>query len=121
MLQRQTIYMSRESSFIHLLSTEQRDRRQAQADRRLASIGAEPQASGGPQALGIGLHHRGRDKSFSFDARRGDYIPILDIIHPVLHCLRRFSDPSSTIPSTLTTLGTSLADSSVGSRSLEES
>ena len=58
-----------------LLTVQERIRREEQANQRLASIGAEPQATGGAFALGTGLTRRGRDQLFGRDARRGDYIP----------------------------------------------
>ena len=67
-----------EERFGHLLTSAERERRQVQADRRLASIGAEPQSTGAPQALGTGLSHRGRDQIFGYDARRGEYEPTWD-------------------------------------------
>ena len=59
-----------------LLTVTERIRRDTEAHQRLASIGAEPQATGGPRALGEGLTRQGRDHLFGRDARRGTYIPV---------------------------------------------
>lgn len=65
--------MTRERT--RLLTVTERIRRDTLAHQRLASIGVEPQATGGPVALGEGLTRRGRDQLFGRDARRGTYIP----------------------------------------------
>ena len=57
-----------------ILSHEQREREDAEAARRLASIGATPAARGQPATLGPGYTRRG-DLIFGTDVRKGDYIP----------------------------------------------
>ena len=65
--------MSRERQPI--LTVQERLRRDTEANQRLATIGAEPQATGGTTALGEGLTRRGSDQFFGRDARKGTYIP----------------------------------------------
>ena len=57
-----------------ILSHEHREREDAEATRRLASIGATPEAPGEPSMLGPGFTQRG-DTIYGTDAQRGTYIP----------------------------------------------
>ena len=87
-----------------LLTVTERIRRDTQATQRLASIGAEPQATGGPVALGAGLTRRGRDQLFGRDARRGDYIPVggptpePTLFSPLFRAVRYFGAYSDDLP-----------------------